>query len=118
MPVCPPAWACKEPRDGGDSGRPLAALHTMITQYPTAQAQELADALDSIGSRHGATVFVSALNEDWRGDDYRRVTVDVTRAHWGQLRRELQAVGWQVFSEDSLIYDLKNGNYLIAEPNF
>ena len=47
MPVCPPAWACKGPRDGGDSGRPLAALHTMITQYPTAQAQELADALDA-----------------------------------------------------------------------
>ena len=100
------------------SGRLLRAPYTMITQYPTAQAQELADALDAIGSRHGATVYVGPLCEDWRGDDYRRVTVDVTRAHWGQLRRELQAVGWQVFSEDSLIYDLKNGNYLIAEPNF
>jgi len=100
------------------SGRLLRAPYTMITQYPTAQAQELADQLDSIGSRHGATVYVGPLCEDWRGDDYRRVTVDVTRAHWGQLRRELQAVGWQVFSEDSLIYDLKNGNYLIAEPNF
>lgn len=90
----------------------------MITQYPTEQAQELADRLDAIGSKNGGTIFVGALCEDMRGDDYRRVIVDVTRAHWGQLRRELHTAGWQSCTDESLIYDLRNGNFLVAEPCF
>jgi hypothetical protein len=89
-----------------------------MTSYPIERAHVLIDELTLIGSKNGGEVFLSALRDDPHGYDYRRVVIDVTRQHWRQMRGAMILSGWHAFGEDSLIHDLPNGNYLLADPSF
>lgn len=89
-----------------------------MTSYPIQTAHALIDELTSIGSKNGGEIFLSNLTDDPHGYDYRRVVVDVTRQHWGQMRVAMVSAGWHVFGEDSFIHDLPGGSYLLADPSF
>ena len=90
----------------------------MTMPYPVETARSLIDGLTDLGSKNGAEIFLGPLMDDPHGYDYRRVVVDVTRKHWQQMRAAMFAAGWHSFGEDSLIYDLPGGSYLLADPSF
>ena len=89
-----------------------------MTSYPVETARDLIHTLNFIGSKNGGEIFLGELLDDPHGYDYRRVIVDVTRQHWRQMRGEVLAAGWRIFGEDSLIHELPDGNYLLADPHF
>lgn len=89
-----------------------------MTAYPIESARDLIRSLNFIGSKNDGEVFLSDLMDDPHGYDYRRVVVDVTRQHWRQMRGAMMTAGWHGFGEESLIYNLPGGNYLLADPNF
>jgi hypothetical protein len=86
--------------------------------YPIAQAQNLVDGLSNAASKDGGDVFVSAIQADERGDDYRRVIVDINRQDWRRLHKDFVSLGWTSFGEDSLAHALPNGAYIVATPRF
>jgi hypothetical protein len=86
--------------------------------YPNESAQSAIAHLDAIASAGGANVFVSELASDPHGEDYRKVTVDITRQDWRRIHPKLVAAGWSNFGEDSLAYSLPQQHYVIAQPSF
>ena len=89
-----------------------------MTSYPVERALNLINDMTVIGSKNDGEIFLGELSDDPHGYDYRRVVVDVTRQHWRQMRGAMLTAGWHAFGEDSLIYDLPGGNYLLADPSF
>ena len=96
----------------------FAVTREQTMAYPLAQAQILADSLSNVASKNGGDVFVSAIQPDERGDDYRKIYVDINRQDWRKLHKEFVALGWTSFGEDSLAHVLPNDTYLIATPKF
>jgi hypothetical protein len=89
-----------------------------MTSYPVESARNLINDLTVMGSKNDGEIFLGSLVDDPHGYDYRRVVVDVTRTHWHQMRGPMISTGWHAFGEDSMIYDLQGGNFLLAEPSF
>ena len=89
-----------------------------MTSYPIDKALTLINDMTVIGSKNDGEIFLGGLVDDPHGYDYRRVVVDVTRQHWRQMRGTMLSAGWHSFGEDSLIFDLPGGNYLLADPSF
>ncbi len=86
--------------------------------YPLEQAKNVVDALSSAASRNGGDVFVGAIQADERGDDYRKVIVDINRQDWRRLHSTFVSLGWTSFGEDSLAHTLHNNAYIVATPRF
>lgn len=83
-----------------------------------AQAQNLVDALSNVASKNGGDVFVSDIQSDERGDDYRKVIVDINRQDWRKLHKDFVSLGWTSFGEESLAHTLPNSAYIVATPRF
>ena len=86
--------------------------------FPTQTAVTLVDELSTIASAHGGNVFVSGLQPDPHGNDYRAVTVDITRHDWHRIHGKLIAAGWRAFGDGGLVHELPEGNYVVAQPSF
>ena len=86
--------------------------------YPMELAATLADKMTASASAQACDVFVGNVEDNFRGDDYRCIRVDVTRRDWKRLHSTLIRDGWASFGEDALVHDLPQGKFLIAEPSF
>jgi hypothetical protein len=86
--------------------------------YPTKNAMLFVNELCAIASRNGAEVFAGALETCAQGEDYRSVTIDVTRSDWRRLQPKLLAAGWKSFGGDTLVHPLPDGTFVISDPSF
>jgi hypothetical protein len=86
--------------------------------YPTQRASALADELNEIASANGGNVFVSDLQPDPHGSDYRAITIDITRHDWHRIHPRLVAAGWSSYGDGGMVHSLPEQNYLVAIPSF
>ena len=86
--------------------------------YPIQTASALVEELNSIASANGGNAFVSDLQSDPHGNDYRAVTVDITRQDWHRIHGKLVAAGWRTFGDGGLVHVLPENHFLVAVPSF
>ncbi|HEU5080055.1 MAG TPA: hypothetical protein VFT72_12650 [Opitutaceae bacterium] len=86
--------------------------------YPIEAATKLIDEMTNVASANGGNVFVGPIKDDPRGQDYRRVEVDINRRDWKRLHGKFVELGWTSFGEDSLIHALPYDMFIVAQPVF
>lgn len=86
--------------------------------FPTHTATALVEELNSIASANGGNAFVSGLQPDPHGNDYRSVTVDITRHDWHRIYGKLLAAGWRNFGDGGIVHILPENHFLVALPSF